>query len=307
MFSRNTWPVLGLMLLSVIGSARAQQGDVRDVHDPVMIRENGVWYVFSTGAGIPVRRSKDLLQWEAAGRAFAEDVPPWAQAEIPEAKQIWAPDISYYNGRFQLYYAVSTMGSQRSCIGLATSKTLDPSSPDYKWVDHGKVIESFPGKMDFNAIDPGFVLDQEGQPWLVWGSFWGGIKLVRLNPDTGKSLDAAQIHGLASRPQEHAIEAPFLIHHGDYYYLFVSFDHCCRGVASNYRIVVGRSREITGRTSISRIGPCSKDTPRRCSRGTASGAGRATTASLAVATATGWYTTCTMRAKRVPVRCRSAR
>lgn len=246
MFGRNVWIGSWLVMFFVIGAARAQQGDVRNVHDPVMIRENDVWYVFSSGPGVSVRRSKDMLHWEAGGRVFAENVPAWAHAEIPDAKDVWAPDISYYSGRFHLYYAVSTLGSQRSCIGLATNKTLDPSAPDYTWVDQGQVIASFPGKMDFNAIDANLVLDKQGQPWLVWGSFWGGIKLVRLNPDTGKPLDAAQIHGLAARPQKHAIEAPFLIHHGDYYYLFVSFDHCCRGVASNYRTVVGRSREITG-------------------------------------------------------------
>jgi beta-xylosidase len=101
--------------------------------------------------------------------------------------------------------------------------------------------------MDFNAIDPNFVLDEHDHPWLVWGSFWGGIKLVRLNPDTGKPFDNDdRVHSLAARPQRHAIEAPFLVHRNGYYYLFVSFDHCCRGVASNYKIMVGRSRDITG-------------------------------------------------------------
>ncbi|MBN2446650.1 MAG: arabinan endo-1,5-alpha-L-arabinosidase [Phycisphaerae bacterium] len=242
----NMWLTALLGLLFVGGSAHAQQGEVRGVHDPVMIRSDGTWYVFSTGAGVQVRRSSDLLNWERVGRVFEEDVPAWAHKEVAGARDIWAPDISYYNGRFHLYYSVSTMGSQRSCIGLATNKTLDPTSPEYKWEDRGKVIESFPDKMDFNTIDPSLALDKQGQPWLVWGSFWGGIKLVQLNPDTGKPAEGAPIHNLAARPRRHAIEAPILTHHGDYYYLFVSFDHCCRGVASNYHIMVGRSREITG-------------------------------------------------------------
>ena len=238
---------LWLAVLSASGLAWAQQGAIRHVHDPVMIRAGDAWYVFSTGPGIPMRRSGDLLRWEKAGRVFAEEVPAWAHKEIPEARDIWAPDISYYNRRFHLYYSVSTFGSQRSCIGLATNKTLDPSSPEYEWVDHGKVIESFPNKVDYNAIDPNLVLDKQRQPWLVWGSYWGGIKLVRLNPDTGKPLDKdGQIHSLAARPRRHAIEAPFLVFRDGYYYLFVSFDHCCRGVASDYRVMVGRSREITG-------------------------------------------------------------
>jgi len=225
----------------------AQQGDVRHVHDPVIIREKDTYYVFSTGPGVPMRRSKDLITWENAGRVFAEDTPAWAKAEIFRARDVWAPDISHYNGRFHLYYAVSTMGSQRSVIGLATNATLDPASGDYKWVDHGKVIESFPDKVDYNAIDPNLALDDRGQPWLVFGSFWTGIKMIRLDPRTGMwSREDGKVYPLAARPPNGPIEAPFLIRHNGYYYLFVSFDHCCRGVGSNYKIMVGRSKEITG-------------------------------------------------------------
>jgi hypothetical protein len=229
------------------GRATALRGAIRHVHDPVIIREQDAYYIFSTGPGVPMRRSRDMRNWKRIGRVFAEDVPAWACEQIPGARDVWAPDISYYNDRYHLYYSVSTFGSQRSCIGLATNTTLDPASPDYGWVDHGKVIESFPDRMDFNAIDPNLVLDQAGQPWLAWGSYWGGIKLARLNPETGKRLDeAGPIHALAARPTKHAIEAPFLTYHDGHYYLFVSFDKCCRGVASNYKIMVGRSREITG-------------------------------------------------------------
>ncbi len=225
----------------------ARDDATRRVHDPVMIRAADAWYLFSTGPGVPIRRSRDLVHWEHIGRVFPNDVPAWAHKEIPHARDVWAPDISHHSNRYHLYYSVSTMGSQRSCIGLATNKTLDPSDPDYAWTDHGKVLESFPHKMDHNAIDPNLVIDAEGQPWLAWGSYWGGIKLVRLDLHTGKPKPGdTTIHHLAARPRHHAIEAPFITRHGDHYYLFVSFDRCCLGVASNYRIMVGRSRDITG-------------------------------------------------------------
>jgi arabinan endo-1,5-alpha-L-arabinosidase len=247
MFRQSVRSGWWLVVLFAGSLAWAQQGDIRNVHDPVMIRDKDAYYIFSTGPGIPMRRSGDMRTWKRVGRVFEEDVPAWGREEIPGARDIWAPDISYYNQRFHLYYSVSTFGSQRSCIGLATNQTLDPSSPDYRWIDHGKVLESFPGKMDFNAIDPNLVLDKDGQPWLAWGSYWGGIKLARVNPETGKLLEGGETtHDLAARPTRHAVEAPFLIRNRDHYYLFVSFDHCCRGVASNYRIMVGRSREITG-------------------------------------------------------------
>jgi arabinan endo-1,5-alpha-L-arabinosidase len=235
-----------LTSLLLCSAAYGQRGDIRHVHDPVIAQDKGAYYIFSTGSGIPIRASTDLYEWKKAGRVFQDDVPAWAKAEVPGARDVWAPDISHWNGRFHLYYSVSTFGSQRSCIGLATNATLDPSAPDYRWVDHGKVLESFPDQMDFNAIDPNLVLDAQGKPYLVWGSYWGGIKLVRLDPQTGKPAEGEPIHGLAARPGVVAIEAPFIIRHDGLYYLFVSFDRCCRGVASDYRILAGRSREITG-------------------------------------------------------------
>jgi len=220
---------------------------IRHVHDPTIATHGGEYYVFSTGKGIPMRRSKDLVHWETAGRVFDEDVPAWAKTEIPGAKDIWAPDISFYNGQYHLYYSVSTFGSQRSCIGLATNKTLDPADKEYQWVDHGKVLDSFPGKDDFNAIDPALVLDTQKQPWLAFGSFWGGIKLIRLEAQTGKPDPRdTQVHTLAARPVHHAIEAPFLVYKKGFYYLFVSFDQCCKGVNSTYKIMVGRSKDVTG-------------------------------------------------------------
>lgn len=241
---RLSWVLIGILLQA---ESDTTQDAVRRVHDPVIIRQNDTYYVFSSGVGVPVRRSKDLVHWEQAGRVFAENAPAWGKAEVPGARDVWAPDISFYNGKYHLYYAVSTMGSQRSCIGVATNVTLDPSSPKFRWEDQGKVLETFPGKMDHNAIDANLVLDDKGEPWLVWGSFWGGIKLTRLDAKTGmRSTTDQKIYSLAARPVEKSIEGAFLVRKNGWYYLFASFDHCCRGVASNYKVMVGRSREITG-------------------------------------------------------------
>lgn len=144
-----------------------------------------------------------------------------------------------------MYYAVSTFGSKRSAIGLATNPTLDPSDPRYRWTDRGVVLESNE-TTDYNAIDPNLVLDAEGRPWLVFGSFWGGIKLVALDAKTGKPADAI-VRPLASRAvPTWGIEAPFVVHRRGYYYLFTSFDNCCRGTESTYNIRVGRSTSLAG-------------------------------------------------------------
>jgi arabinan endo-1,5-alpha-L-arabinosidase len=100
---------------------------------------------------------------------------------------------------------------------------------------------------DFNAIDPNVFDDAEGRQWLVFGSFWTGIKMVRLDPRTGmRSAEDARVYPLASRRNPGAVEAPYVVRRGDYYYLFASFDFCCRGAGSTYYTVVGRSKSPTG-------------------------------------------------------------
>jgi arabinan endo-1,5-alpha-L-arabinosidase len=235
--------VLSTMLLAT-GLALAQQGDVRRVHDPCIIAAGGSYYVFCTGGGIPIRRSKDLIHWERIGSVF-QDIPGWNKDEVPGVRGLWAPDISFFNGQYHLYYAVSTFGSNRSCIGLATNATLDPNSPNYKWVDQGKVIGSTRTD-NWNAIDPNIVFDEQRQPWMAFGSFWSGIKLVRIDRLSGKPQGISAFHDLAARSRPGAIEAPFMIRREGFYYLFVSFDFCARGVDSTYKIMVGRSEKIIG-------------------------------------------------------------
>ena len=157
-----------LPALACVASARAQTGDIR-VHDPVIIRADDVYYIFSTGRGIPIRRSADLVHWESAGRVF-EEMPDWMPEVVPEARgSLWAPDISFFNGRYHLYYSVSSFGSQRSAIGLATNRTLDPANPEYRWEDHGPVIRSLPGVSTHNAIDPNVALGIANSLWLRAG------------------------------------------------------------------------------------------------------------------------------------------
>ena len=227
------------------------EGDISPIHDPTIISQGDTYYVFATNRFaqklVPIFCSQDLRHWKFCGHVF-DEVPQWALKEIPGARGIWAPDISYVNGRYRLYYSVSTFGSNHSVIGLATNRTLDPNSVDYRWVDEGRVIGSN-REDDWNAIDPNLVVDANGDNWLALGSFWGGIKLRKLDAQTGKlSHEDTKLYSLASRQplQPPAIEAPFIVRHDNYYYLFVSFDLCCRGKDSTYKIMVGRAKKITG-------------------------------------------------------------
>jgi arabinan endo-1,5-alpha-L-arabinosidase len=225
----------------------AQTGDTLGTHDPAIAEHNGTYYVYSTGVGLPIRTSKDLVTWTKSGRVFSE-VPAWAKRKIPAVTALWAPDLSFFNNRWHLYYAASSFGSDNSVIGLATNPTLDPASPDYEWTDQGLVIESLP-KGGWNAIDPALHLDENNRPVLFFGSFWGGIKAIHINPATGKPADSGYaVLDIAARPdtKARAIEAAFVLKRDDYFYLFVSFDLCCKGVESTYNIRVGRSKSLLG-------------------------------------------------------------
>lgn len=163
----------------------------------------------------------------------------WTTPYTGGSRNLWAPDISYRNGRYYLYYSASTFGSNHSAIFLATSTTGASGS----WTNQGLVIETNTSD-NYNAIDPNLVVDAQGRWFLSFGSFWSGIKLIALNPSTGKRSDST-VRAIAGR-NGGAIEAPYIFRHGSYYYLWVSFDYCCRGASSTYRVMVGRSTSVTG-------------------------------------------------------------
>jgi arabinan endo-1,5-alpha-L-arabinosidase len=221
------------------------------VHDPVMIKEGDRYYLFCTGRGISVWSSNDLKSWKKEAPVFAAP-PQWAIDTIPGfTGHIWAPDISYYNGKYYLYYSVSAFGKNTSAIGVATNKTLNDSSPDFRWEDYGRVIQSYPGKTPWNAIDPNLVLDENQNPYLVFGSFWDGLKLLKLTKDFLKPSEPIdKLSTIASRKKNasdaNPIEAPFIFRKGKWFYLFASIDYCCKGVNSTYKVIVGRSKELNG-------------------------------------------------------------
>lgn len=216
------------------------------VHDPVMIKENGKYYIFCTGKGVGILESEDRRHWRHAGSVFtSETLPLWHKDDIKEQDgHLWAPDIHYRNGEYHLYYSVSAWMNFNSSIGYATNKTLDRNSPDYKWVDHGKVIDFRNGGKGVNCIDPNVIVDRDGRVWLIYGSYRAGLRMIELDPVTGKLRDEA-------RPDVITLttslgEGAFAIFREGYYYLFASRGKCCSGLESTYNVVMGRARNVTG-------------------------------------------------------------
>ncbi|MBC8094568.1 MAG: arabinan endo-1,5-alpha-L-arabinosidase, partial [Akkermansiaceae bacterium] len=220
-----------------------------NIHDPsTMIKHGSRYYLFGTGNNIASKSSADKITWSAGPTVFSNATrPSWITNAVPGfTGSFWAPDIIYLNGLYHLYYSVSTFGSQVSGIGLVTNPTLDPSDPNYLWTDQGPVIQSN-GGVNYNAIDPGVMLASDGRLWMTFGSFWTGIKMIELDPATGKRITpTSTVHALATHPPTTAIEAPCLVQHSNYFYLFVNWDSCCSDIDSTYNIRVGRSTVVTG-------------------------------------------------------------
>jgi arabinan endo-1,5-alpha-L-arabinosidase len=224
----------------------ASRGVVTRDPSSIVKCKNEYW-VFHTGRGVPTFRSKDLVKWER-GPAVFQTAPEWIAKTVPENRNMsyWAPDIIKVGDRYLLYYSVSSFGKMTSAIGLATNPTLDPSDRAYQWTDQGIVVQTQEGQAGdaYNAIDPALFQDRDGSLWMTFGSYWTGIKLIQLDPKTGKRI--APDSKLVSLAYNESIEAAHISRHDDYYYLYVNWGSCCRGPQSTYNIRVGRSKTITG-------------------------------------------------------------
>jgi arabinan endo-1,5-alpha-L-arabinosidase len=209
-------------------------------HDPSAIESSGTYYEFQTGLG--AKTSTNLTSWSGASAPFA--TPPWMTTAVTGVTDLWAPDISFFGGTYHLYYAGSTFGTNKSCIGHATRASLSSGA----WADQGSatICSNITTTGDnWNAIDPNAIVDTDRTPWLVFGSFWGGIKIIQLD-QTGARVGTT-VTGIAARPSSGgALEGPFMIRRCGYYYLFTSWDTCCKGASSTYNMRVVRGASVTG-------------------------------------------------------------
>jgi arabinan endo-1,5-alpha-L-arabinosidase len=205
--------------------ALALDGQVQ-IHDPsTIVQCNDRFYTYGTGGSSLV----------------SDDGWTWRRGVTP-ARRGMAPDIIHLGDRYYLYVAANIGGQPRAAINMISSKTLDPNSPDYKW-EEGGIVASSDGVEFCNAIDPGVFRDPaDGKLWLVYGSYFGYIRLVQLDPRTGKRVDPND------KPVDIAIncEASDMIYHDGWYYLLATHGSCCRGSDSGYNIRVGRARKVTG-------------------------------------------------------------
>ena len=228
-------------------------------HDPsTIVEDNGSYYLFTTGSGIPCKVSTDLHHWTDNG-IVVSDPPAWAATAVPDhdpGNWNWAPDVAYFNGKYHVYYSISSWGTIDSAIGLMTSPSL--SSPT--WTDGGKVAQSDAAGYTapetdttaFNCIDPAILVDDDDSVWMIFGSYSSGIIVTEINPATGLRMNPGSFevsllaNNTGNRGWGSSIEGAFAYKHDGMYYLFVNYGGCCSGVDSTYNIRVGRSTSVTG-------------------------------------------------------------
>jgi arabinan endo-1,5-alpha-L-arabinosidase len=213
---------VALVVASIALALDGQPG----IHDPSTIAMcNGKFYTYGTGGNALV--SDDGWTWRRG-------------TTLP--RRGLAPDVIHIGDRYYVYVAANIGAQPKAAVNMIWSKSLDPESPDYKW-EEGGVVASSDGIEDCNAIDPGVFLDPtDGRLWLTYGSYFGYIRLVELDPKTGKRKDPND------KPRDLAIncEASDMMYHDGWYYLLATHGSCCRGADSGYNIRCGRSRKVTG-------------------------------------------------------------
>ena len=239
------WIGVGVMcglILIAASAAGGLEGEIR-THDPsTVIVCEGKYYAFSTGRGIPIMESDDGWTWKRGGHVF-DAVPADVLAVVPLNKGalVWAPDICKHDGKYYLYYSISSWGSNVSAVGLMTSPTLNAAEPAYKWTDGGVVVNSVTGE-NLNAIDPGVLQAPDGTMWLTYGSYIGNVEVLQLDPKTGGRIAPDSPRKVVSSQSE----ASDMIYHEGYYYLLVNRGSCCQGASSTYNIRMGRAKVPTG-------------------------------------------------------------
>lgn len=202
--------------------------------DPSLIKGgDGYFYLYATEdiRNLPIHRSKDLVNWESVGTAFANDTRPTFESK----GNLWAPDINKIDEKYVLYYSMSRWGGEWTCgIGVAVA-----DSPEGPFVDKGMMFRSN-GIGVQNSIDP-FYIEESGKKYLFWGSFRGlyAIELAKDGLCVKSGAEKKQMAGTA-------YEGVYIHKKRGFYYMFASVGTCCEGLKSTYQTVVGRSKKLFG-------------------------------------------------------------
>lgn len=222
-------------------------------HDPTMFRDENGYILMSTNNNLAMSTSEDMVKWASKGRALS-DKPNWDswlhQAVGGKHDGIWAPDLFRMGNKYGIFYCGSVFGQRTSAIGLATNSKLDFSNPSAGWADQGEIVRTT-NSNNYNAIDADVVQTANGEYWMTYGS-WnaGGIRLVKLDPNTGKQASDDKTNYMIASRGGKGIEGPSLIEHDGKYFLFTAWDVCCKQgneiEQTTYKTAMGRADKVNG-------------------------------------------------------------
>ncbi|MEJ7775777.1 MAG: family 43 glycosylhydrolase, partial [Nocardioidaceae bacterium] len=225
--------------------------------DPSVIRgKDGWWYSYGTSDPlregekrphrIPMAKSRNLVDWTFVGDAFSPaNMPTWA---APNAS-VWAPDIRYVDGQYRMYYVITetqvpggTAEPNDNAVGMATAPT--PVGP---WTDSGAPVagprrgdNGDPGNFKW-TFDPSAVTDTDGTQWLFYGSYYGGVFVIKLTDDGTRAVGEPTMVAIDNK-----FEGAYVVRRGGYWYFFGSTANCCAGPTTGYNVQVGRSKDLRG-------------------------------------------------------------
>lgn len=217
------------ILTALLLSSRAWALDGEPyIHDPsTIVQCDGKFYTFGTGGG----------------GLTSDDGWTWHSGAVRPGGGV-APDVIHIGERYYVTYATGgggLGGGHASKVHTMWTRTLNPKAPDFGFNDD-TIVASSDGVEDCDAIDPAFLLDPtDGRLWLSYGTYFGYIRIVELDPHTAKRVEGNQPVNLAID-----CEATALQYRDGWYYLFGTHGTCCDGANSTYNIRVGRSRNVTG-------------------------------------------------------------
>ena len=222
---------VAFLLAAAVPALRAQAPALNGepyIHDPSTIAfSDGKYFAFGTGGGGLI--SEDGWTWHSGAQRPGGGV---------------APDVIKIGDRYYMAYARGgggMSGGHASNVYVMWTKSLDPHSPEFKFNDE-TVVASSDGVEDCDAIDPAFLLDPTtGRLWLSYGTYFGFIRMVELDPKTGKRVAGNKAVNVAID-----MEATDLVFRDGWYYLLGTHGTCCDGANSTYNIRAGRSRNVLG-------------------------------------------------------------
>ncbi|GFZ32315.1 beta-xylosidase [Clostridium zeae] len=237
--SKPPIPIAKPVFKSEEGPREQSKFSLWGAHDPAIYHDplSGNYYTYCTGA--IARKSADMITWETIGKVVEN--PPKESIEWVEDTGIWAPDIIKVGDEYRLYCSNSTWGVRQSCIFLAVADNAEGP-----FIPRGCVLKTSED-MPVNAIDANLIIDEEAEEqYMVYGSFWGGCHIIKLDTETGLASEEGIGKCIARRPKwfDSSIEGPYIKYNPDtgYYYLFVSYG----SLKSDYNIRVGRSKDVIG-------------------------------------------------------------